>query len=132
MLTDMHVDHIKEHATCLDSPEARSNPVIAQKVTEHIQKHFDTLKNADPQLLMVLGQQPLPPPPPPPAGGPPVPPPNGPHGGPPGPNIPAVQNPTPPVQQEAASIHPSKMPELPRGTPEEAKAAYETIKGNVA
>lgn len=146
MITDQHVQHIKEHSTCLDSPDARQNPEIVNAVTAHIQEHIRMLQTVDPQLLQVLGQQPLPPPgsqqPAAPGGGPggPTPPGNGP-GGPnghpptpppgaaPGPGVPAIQNATNPALQQANAIKGPQMPALPKGAPPETAAAYEQIKG---
>jgi hypothetical protein len=62
MLTDDHRLHILEHRTCLDSPEARANPQLVQIVTAHLEEHLNILRTADPELLMMLGQQPLVPP----------------------------------------------------------------------
>lgn len=143
IMTDQHVAHIKEHATCMDSPEARRDPHIAGLVTAHIQEHINALKNADPQLLQLLGQQPLPPSPPQAAPQNGAPPPMAPphHGGPthpggpvgpPGPNIPQVQNPTPPLQQAAQAVQGPQMPRLPQGSPPEIQEAYQTIKSNAA
>lgn len=131
VMTDQHVAHIKEHATCLDSPESRSNPAVVQAVTNHIQEHIQQLMTANPKLLTLLGQQPLPPPqppgPPPPPGGPG---PQPPQGGPPGPHIPQVQNATPPAVQQAQAVNQPKMPELPKAAPPELQQAYEQIKSN--
>ncbi len=143
-ITDLHVEHIKEHATCMDSPEARKDPSIVAAVTAHIQAHIETLRTGDPQLLMVLGQQSLPPqgtpqpgpggpPGAPPQGGPTPPPPG--QGGPPqapGPNIPQLQNPTTPLEQQADSVKGAQMPRLPRGAPAESKEAYAQVKANSA
>lgn len=130
MITDKHKLHIQEHATVLDSPEARTNPQIVQAVTVHIQQHINALKNTDPNLLTLLGEQSL-------AVSPQGPPPGGaplPH--PPGPGLPQVAgNPTPPVQQQAQQIHEPgqpNMPSLPKSAPPEAQNAYATLKTNHA
>jgi len=139
VITDQHVEHIKEHSTCLDSPEARSTPAIVNAVTKHIQDHIDALKNGDPQLLTLLGQTPLTPMPPP--GAPPAPgqaaspPPPGQGGppkpvGPPGPGMPATQNPTPPGMQQAESIKPSGLPNLPKAATPAAQEAYANMKAS--
>jgi hypothetical protein len=129
VFTDQHVQHIKEHATCLDSPEARANATIVSAVTAHINEHIRLLKETDPQTLVVLGQQPLPPsapqgavPPPPPAAPPQA----------PGPGLPAVQNPTPPVVQQAQAVPQAKMPELPKAAPPQVEEAYQQLKANVS
>lgn len=146
VFTDQHVEHIKEHATCLDSPEARANPQVVQSVTAHIQEHVTLLKTTDPQLLGLLGQQSLPPSPPPgapgaapgtPPGAPAGPPSAPPHaagvppGMAPGPGVPGVQNATPPVLQEAAEAQPAGMPKLPNATPPALAEAYQQVKSNV-
>lgn len=152
ILTDQHRVHIEEHATVLDSPEARQNPQIVQLVTEHIQQHINILKNPQvADILVALGQQPiLPPPPPAPGPMPPgapaqhVPPrpganhagPGKPHEiGPKGPGVPQMANPTPPVQQQAQSIpEPGmpQMPNLPNGTPPETQNAYAQLQSTAA
>lgn len=59
---DQHQLHIKEHnANVLNDPDLREDPNLVRTVMEHIQQHMDALRNTDPQLLMVIGQQPLPP-----------------------------------------------------------------------
>lgn len=81
--TDIHDVHIKEHKSVIDDPDLRSNQELVKVVMDHIEGHLNALRNTDPGLLQVLGQQPLPPlnPPAPPAG----PDAGGPQGGPPGP-----------------------------------------------
>lgn len=59
--TDNHQMHIQEHKAVLADPEMRNNPVIVQTTLAHIQEHINALKTVDPQLLQLLGQQPLPP-----------------------------------------------------------------------
>lgn len=75
ILTDKHLLHIHEHSTVLDSIEARQNPEIIANTTQHIQDHVNLLKTTAPELLIALGQQPIPPPPlpGPPPGSPPQP-----------------------------------------------------------
>lgn len=130
LVTDAHVLHIKEHATVLDSPEARANPGLVQLSTAHIMEHVNLLKTTDPQLLMVLGQQPLSPPPGQPSGQPPQGLPQGPlqpspHG------IPALANPTPAIQQQAQRVQPAQLPKLPKGTPPGLQLSYDKLKGNI-
>lgn len=59
LATDLHSEHIAEHSTLLDTPEARKNPQIAQAVLLHNQEHLNALRTVDPALLMMRGQQPL-------------------------------------------------------------------------
>lgn len=60
--TDIHSFHIQEHRSVLDDTDIRMNIEITQIVMDHIQDHVDALRNTDPALLMLTGQQPLPPP----------------------------------------------------------------------
>jgi hypothetical protein len=78
-LLDKHSVHIMEHQSVINDPELRQNPELLAKVQAHIQEHIDILRTADPDLLMLIGQQPLqspqapqqPPMPVPPGGKPP-------------------------------------------------------------
>lgn len=142
VLTDDHLLHAKEHATVLDSPDARSNPKIVQEVTKAIQDHFNIA--SDPKvanILRFLGQNPIAPPGAAPAGGAPpaggplpgAHPPGPPH--PPGPNgpiMPQMANATPPVVQEANGVKGPNMPTLPKGAPAGAGDAYAQVKNNAA
>lgn len=60
--TDRHSIHIKEHKTVLADPDLRKDPELVQKVLSHIQEHINLLRNTDPDLLMIIGEQPLAPP----------------------------------------------------------------------
>lgn len=61
IVTDNHMLHIQEHKAVLASPDIRQNPEIVKVALDHIQEHIELLRNTDPGLLMVLGQQPIPP-----------------------------------------------------------------------
>jgi hypothetical protein len=133
VLTDLHALHIQEHATVLNSPEARSNPAIVQSVTQHIQQHIDILKDpAVADILRTLGQNPIAPP------QPAAPPPGGVPSGPPkpqGPGGPQALNPTPPVVQAANQVKEAQMPgmpNMPKGAPVDAQNAYQQLKTNAA
>lgn len=139
VLTDDHVMHAKEHATVLDSPEARRNPAIVSAVTKAIQEHLNIAK--DPQvadILRFLGQNPISAAPPPGAGGPPGGAPQGPPGAPhppgpgaphaPGPAMPQMANSTPPVAQAAGEVAPAKLPNLPKGAPTGSGDAFSQLK----
>lgn len=76
---DKHRLHIEEHRAVLSSLDARDNPEVVQVAMEHIQAHITELKEADPALMALIGEQSLmlPPPTPeeaaggtPPGGGP--------------------------------------------------------------
>ena len=62
VLTDSHDLHIREHATVLADPELRFDPELVARVTQHIQEHIGLLQTTDPNILGMLGQQPLSPP----------------------------------------------------------------------
>jgi hypothetical protein len=57
--TDSHRLHILEHRSVLDDPELRKDPQIVAAVKEHIQEHVYLLRIIDPDLLTLLGEQPL-------------------------------------------------------------------------
>lgn len=59
MITDNHVQHIMEHKSVVSTVEARENPQVMQAVTQHLQEHINAVKNADPDLLQLLGIQPM-------------------------------------------------------------------------
>lgn len=65
MMTDEHALHIKEHKVVLADPTLRRDPALVQRVASHIQEHINLLKTTDPNILMILGQQPIAPPMPP-------------------------------------------------------------------
>jgi hypothetical protein len=62
IITDAHEQHILEHASVLASPEARGNPNSALVVNtlNHINEHLELVRTADPGLMAILKQQPLP------------------------------------------------------------------------
>ena len=131
LITDDHAMHVREHKAAVSSPDARMDQKVVQAVTQHIQGHIDLLKNADPAVLILTSQQPLPPTPPQaPPGPPPGPlPPSPQQSLSPGPiNGPLVNhkieahgiqgqanimNPVNPTQQEADKVHMPKLPKMP-------------------
>jgi hypothetical protein len=70
LMLDRHSEHIMEHKTILNDPDFRNQPELVSNVLNHIQEHINYLKTTDPNLLQMIGQQPIMPPPPPP--GPPA------------------------------------------------------------
>lgn len=54
-----HSLHIKEHRDVLADPDLKQDPELVARVLAHIQEHIDALRNADPDLLMHIGEQPL-------------------------------------------------------------------------
>lgn len=67
---DKHQMHIMEHRAVLADPELRKDGTLAQLVLGHINEHLQFLRNTDPALLQLIGEQPLAPPAPMMAGGP--------------------------------------------------------------
>lgn len=56
---DGHSLHILEHRTLLDDPDLRRDANLIELVMTHIQEHVDLLRTTDPDLLILIGQQPL-------------------------------------------------------------------------
>jgi hypothetical protein len=56
---DTHALHIDEHKAVLADPDLRKDPMLVQNTLAHIQQHIDLLRTTDPDLLMLLKQQPL-------------------------------------------------------------------------
>jgi hypothetical protein len=51
--------HILEHKAVMADPELRKDPDLVRNAQMHIQQHIDLLRNGDPDLLQLLGEQPL-------------------------------------------------------------------------
>lgn len=58
---DKHGMHLKEHQAIFSDPSVRFNEPLMQLAMGHMQEHIAMLRNLDPQLLMMMGEQPLPP-----------------------------------------------------------------------
>ncbi len=58
---DAHSQHIREHLNVLADPDLRLNTELSARVLAHIQEHIDLLRTTDPNLLALIGEQPLPP-----------------------------------------------------------------------
>lgn len=58
-ILDRHSLHIQEHRSVISDPDLRDNPELTQKVRNHIQEHIDMLRNVNPDLLMLIKEQPL-------------------------------------------------------------------------
>lgn len=127
IITENHADHIREHRTVIENPEAKKNPQLIKLVTDHIKDHVTNWRAMDPALLFVLGQEPPPPLPPPPG------PPPGPGALPGAPNPGAQPGPGPgPVMKApspATEGQPNQpnMPSLPKEAPPEAQAALDKV-----
>lgn len=121
VLTDDHMLHAKEHATVLDSPEARRNPNTVKAVTAAIQEHLNIASNpAVADILRFLGQQPIQ-----------AMPPQAPPGS-PGPAPAQMGNPIKPVVQDANGVKQPNLPNLPKQAPPETGDAYAQVKNNAA
>lgn len=62
VVTENHAEHIQEHHTIIENPEAKKNPILVQNVLNHIQLHLDAWRTADPAILAITKQMPPPPP----------------------------------------------------------------------
>ena len=58
--TDSHSIHINEHKAVLADPDFRRDPELVRRVMDHMSMHLDALKNTDPELLQIIGEQPSP------------------------------------------------------------------------
>jgi hypothetical protein len=58
---DKHSVHIDEHSAVLADPDLRNDPNFVKIVMDHIEGHMNALRNTDPALLQMRGQQALPP-----------------------------------------------------------------------
>jgi len=58
---DKHRLHINEHKAVLSDPDLRRDPELVKTVLDHIEKHLNSLRETDPALLQLVGEQPLPP-----------------------------------------------------------------------
>lgn len=75
VFTEQHSLHIKEHKYVLSDADLKKDPELVARVSAHIQEHIDLLRTTDPDILAMMGEQPLGPP-----GGSPVSPENVPGG----------------------------------------------------
>lgn len=109
LAVDSHVMHIKEHKGVLADPDLRLDPELVKLVTDHINEHIVLLRETDPGLLSVLGEQPLGP-----VGGTP------PAVAPPGQDINQSMPPGMPPESPqalATNVPPVQMPQLPQAPP---------------
>lgn len=56
---DRHSLHILEHRSVISDPDLRANPELTAKVRKHIQEHIDMLRDVNPDILMLIKEQPL-------------------------------------------------------------------------
>jgi hypothetical protein len=60
MVTDLHPQHILEHKSVANDPEARKDPKLMEALNQHLLAHIDQIKGMDPDLAAILGLAPLP------------------------------------------------------------------------
>lgn len=60
--TDNHNLHINSHKSVLADPDLRRDPQLVARTLAHIQEHIDLMRSTDPDLLQIIGVQPLVPP----------------------------------------------------------------------
>ena len=58
---DKHRLHINEHKAVLSDPDLRRDQTLVKVVLDHIEDHLNALRETDPALLQLVGEQPLPP-----------------------------------------------------------------------
>lgn len=58
---DKHRLHINEHKAVLSDPDLRRDAGLVKITLDHIEKHLNALRETDPALLQLVGEQPLPP-----------------------------------------------------------------------
>lgn len=57
--TDDHAMHIREHKAVIDDQDLRRDPELLNNALAHIEKHIELARTTDPDLLAILGVQPL-------------------------------------------------------------------------
>jgi hypothetical protein len=57
--TDQHNLHIREHKAVLSDQDLRRDPELVARALSHIQEHINLLRTTDPDLLALIGEQPL-------------------------------------------------------------------------
>ena len=61
LIIDDHKEHVLRHRTILNDIDLRSDDVKSAAVYKHIQDHIEFARSADPAVLTMTNQQPLPP-----------------------------------------------------------------------
>lgn len=59
LATDAHTLHLNEHQTVLADPDLRFDAELVKRTLAHIQQHITLLRETDPDLLALMGEQPL-------------------------------------------------------------------------
>lgn len=101
--TDDHVQHINEHKDVIANQGLREDADLVARTLKHIQEHLDLMRTTDPDLLSIIGSQPLGPQGGSPAGPPQGQAPEGPGAGFPDPNA-------PPPTADGSGVQPAKPP----------------------
>lgn len=101
--TDDHREHIDYHRRLLFDPDLRKDANLIELVQSHIQEHINLLRTVDPDLLVILKQQPLQP-----QGGPP-------QGGAPPPGAPQPGEAPPPPGADTMAANQQTGPEMVNG-----------------
>jgi hypothetical protein len=60
--TDDHALHIREHKAVIADQDLRKDPALVERTLAHIMEHIQMLQTVDPNLLAIIGEQPLSPP----------------------------------------------------------------------
>jgi len=58
-MLDAHKQHIMDHRKVFSDPEMRKDAELLKNAHAHIQQHIDLLRGGDPDLLQLIGEQPL-------------------------------------------------------------------------
>lgn len=58
-ILDRHRMHISEHRSVINDPDLRSQPELYKATMDHIQEHINMLRTVDPDLLALVGEEPL-------------------------------------------------------------------------
>lgn len=58
-ILDRHRMHISEHRAVVNDPDLRANPELYNRAMNHIQEHINMLRTVDPDLLKLVGEEPL-------------------------------------------------------------------------
>lgn len=107
--TEKHSIHIKEHSDVLADPDLKNDPELVKRIQAHIQEHIYLLQTTNPDLLALIGEQPLSPP-----GGTPLNPQNAP--GAQGPPANSMGELDPVMQQQATAQMAAQNPAVMEGT----------------
>jgi hypothetical protein len=59
LYSDAHSLHIREHKSVIADPTLRRDAKLISRVLDHMQEHIELLKNTDPNMLQLMGEQPL-------------------------------------------------------------------------